>query len=422
MIRHYLKLVWNRKRSNLLVMVEIFMAFLVVFAVVALGVYYANNYRQPLGFDYKDVWCISITRHARGEGSITPDSEGGGPQQQEQELARLQEASRQLFAAVRELPEVVSLGGFSSSPYGNSRWTSNFKAGGMKIDYSVNMVTDGAGETLRLRPVRGRWFGPEDDGATSIPVVLNERMAQAVFGDRDPVGKELPRDKNSDGTFDTPMRVVGVIQDFRQSGELSAPERYLFHRQPLDGPTLSVNERRPPETLLVRLQPGTTAAFEERLMKRLQAAAPDWSFEVKPLEQMRETRFNETLAPLTVGGVIAGFLLLMVGMGLTGVLWQTVTQRTREIGLRRAKGASIGHIRLQILGELVVMTTVALTLGVAIVVQFPLLESFSVVTPAVYAVSLVISVACIYLLTVACAWYPARMATSIAPAEALRYE
>ena len=112
----------------------------------------------------------------------------------------------------------------------------------------------------------------------------------------------------------------------------------------------------------------------------------------------------------------------MVALGLTGVVWQTVTQRTREIGLRRAKGAAIPDIRAQILGELLVMSTIAVLLGTAIVVQFPLLKLVAGVTAGVYAASLVISALGIYLLILTCAWYPSRMATSISPAEALHYE
>ncbi len=157
-------------------------------------------------------------------------------------------------------------------------------------------------------------------------------------------------------------------------------------------------------------------------VKRMQATAKDWSFEVRPLADMRAEQLKETLTPLVAEAVVGGFLMLMVAMGLTGVLWQTVTQRTREIGLRRAKGATIPNIRMQILGELVVMTTAAVLLGSVVVVQFPLLRMFGWVSAGVYASSLVISAACIYLLTVACAWYPSRMATAIQPAEALHYE
>jgi putative ABC transport system permease protein len=172
----------------------------------------------------------------------------------------------------------------------------------------------------------------------------------------------------------------------------------------------------------VKLLPGTTAAFEERLVKRMQAVAKDWSFEVQPAIDMREEKFRTTLTPLIAGGIIAGFLLLMVALGLTGVVWQTVTQRTREIGLRRAKGATIPDIRTQILGELAVMATIAVLVGAAIVIQFPLLKLVGDITPGVFAASLAISALCIYLLTLASAWYPSRMATTVPPAEALHYE
>ena len=56
MIRHVFKLIWNRKRTNFLMMTEIFVSFLVLFAVVALGVYTADNWRRPLGFSIDRVW------------------------------------------------------------------------------------------------------------------------------------------------------------------------------------------------------------------------------------------------------------------------------------------------------------------------------------------------------------------------------
>ena len=106
-------------------------------------------------------------------------------------------------------------------------------------------------------------------------------------------------------------------------------------------------------------------------MKRAMAVAADWSFEVQPLDAMRETSCGSTSTPLIVIGTIAGFLLLMVALGLTGVVWQSVTQRIREFGLRRAKGATIANVRRQVLIEMVIMTSLALLVGVVLLGQLP---------------------------------------------------
>jgi putative ABC transport system permease protein len=406
-IRHYLKLIWNRKRSNLLIMVEIFLSFLVVFGVVTIGLRYADTYRRPLGFSREDVWAVQVDIR-----SITMEDQDVSPE--------VLETYRQLLSAARELPEVVAAAGVSSAPYGHSHWTSGSDFGSWRLRYAVAQATDDFARVVGLELTRGRWFDSRDDGANYVPVVINERLADEIFGGKNPVGNAVPQEKNRDGTMDPEMRVVGVVREYRQDGELPGsrtPENYLFRRHNLDDAA-----HRPPDNLLVKVRRGTTAAFEEKLVRRLQAAARDWSFEVQTLDQMRDDWFQETLTPLLAGGVVAGFLILMVGMGLTGVLWQTVTQRTREVGLRRAKGATIADIRVQILGELVVMTSVALLAGAAVVVQFPLLKLIDFVPAGVYTASLVVSAACIYLLTVACAWYPSRMATRIQPAEALHYE
>jgi putative ABC transport system permease protein len=143
------------------------------------------------------------------------------------------------------------------------------------------------------------------------------------------------------------------------------------------------------------------------------------------MANLRETNFRESLQPVMVFAIVAGFLLLMVALGLTGVLWQNVTQRIREIGLRRAKGATIVNVRRQILAELSLLTTMALVVGVALVAQVPLLplpQMLSVIPGYVFTAALALSVLAMYLLTIGCAWYPSRLATRIQPADALHYE
>jgi putative ABC transport system permease protein len=210
-----------------------------------------------------------------------------------------------------------------------------------------------------------------------------------------------------------------VVAAYREDGEFYGTRNYAIFRKPLRGDD---PKSRPPRNLLIRVRPGAAPDFEERLIKRLQAAAPGWSFDVVRLSQMRDDSIRFAVAPLIAVGLVAAFLMLMVALGLFGVLWQAVTQRTRELGLRRAKGAAKANVRHQILGEVSVMTFLALAVGTLVVVQFPLLQIIYFVEPHVYLIAFMISVATISALTLLCAWYPSHVATRIEPAEALRYE
>jgi putative ABC transport system permease protein len=415
MTRHLFRLIWNRKRSNFLIMVEILCAFLVLEGVVLMASYYANNYLHPLGFTIDRVWGIRMDAKARGE--------------DKGERAAQMATVQQLFNAVRDMPEVEAVCSGFTTPYANSSWTGGHKMSGRDVNYAMNSATDDCPAVYGITLTRGRWFDKSDDGSAYNPVVVNEQFVREIFGDADPINKTPQRDPDPEEERaradrgdkpPKPWRVVGVIQDFRQHGEYSAPEPYVFERVDLTDP-----ETWPPRMLIIKVRSGTTPAFEEALVNRLQSVAKDWSFGVTLLTNQRDDKLLGYTGPLTLHAIVAGFLLMMVALGLTGVVWQNVTQRIREIGLRRAKGARIENIHRQILGELVVMTSLALVVGVLLVAQVPLLPlptDFLWVPVSVFVVSIVISVLAIYALTLLCGWYPARLATKIQPAEALHYE
>jgi putative ABC transport system permease protein len=418
MTRHLLRLIWNRKRQNFLLTVEIFFSFLTLFGVVLLGLQYANNARQPVGYEVARVWNISVDRKE--------------PDQDLAVRARHRDTYNQLLIALGEMPEIEVVAAGFTGPYANANWGSGTRlTGGREIQYGVNSVTDRYRDLLNIPVIEGRWFSREDDGATWKPVVVNRRLARVIFGDASAVGQIIPeeRDPNAPppdpGSTEKPRvasRVIGIVEEFRQNGELSAPDNYLFYRMRLDHADPEANL---PERIFVRLKPGTPASFEESLVKRAMAVAGSWSFEVQPVEDMRTERLHEYTAPLMVVGTIASFLLLMVGLGLTGVVWQSVTQRIREFGLRRAKGATIPNVRTQVLSEITIMTSLAVVAAVVLLAQVPLLplpRDLMVIPAGVFVVSIVVSAVAIYALTLACGWQPSRLATRIQPAEALHYE
>jgi putative ABC transport system permease protein len=414
MTRHLLRLIWNRKRQNFLLTLEIFFSFIALFGVVLISVHFLNNSRQPLGYSSDRVWNITVDWKENDDDPTVK--------------SRHRTVLRQLLLALREMPQVEVAAASFTSPYANWSWGGAMRLrGGHNVEHGLNSITDEFPALFQMPLVGGRWFSREDDPATWTPVLLNVRMAREIFGDENPLGKIIPEERDPNGPPPDPdekpvRRVVGVFEDFRKDGELSTPENFLFLRARLDD---AVPKAGVPRRLLVRLVPETPASFEETIVKRLMAEAPAWSFEVEPADVMRESKLRQYTLPLIAVGTVAGFLLLMVALGLTGVVWQSVTQRIHEFGLRRAKGATIVHIRRQVLLEMGIMTSLALIVGVILLAQVPLLplsSEFKQIPVGVFTVSLAISAAAIYLLTLLCGWYPSRLATKVQPAEALHYE
>lgn len=397
MIRHLLKLTWNRKRMNALIILEIFFSFLVVFGVVTLGLFLWNNYRSPLGFSWQNVWNVQVTLQNRQE-EVDP---------------RHAETFARLLSEVRSMPAVEAASGSELPPYGNGSWinSSDFKGLGT-VEMEVDNVTEGFDKVVGLDLVEGRWFEKGDEALVWNPIVIDQDLARVVYGSESPVGRQFGEPESEE----KPRRVIGVVRDYRKTGELSANNNFMFQLNRLRA------SERPPGNILIRVRPGTTARFEEALVERLHALAPQASFEVKPLEEMRTANFRERLAPLAVGGIVAFFLLLMVGLGLIGVLWQNLLQRTRELGLRRATGASRSSIQTQLVLEQLLLTSFGVLLGAVLVLQIPILDLIGFVSEGVFAAGLVVSMVVIFLLALLCAVHPSQMASRVPPAEALRYE
>ncbi len=403
MIRHLLKLVWNRKRVNFLIMVEIFFSFIVVFAVIFMAVYSFDNYRKPLGFRYDDVWAIRVQ-----------NSQGMPEEDKVNQLATF----RALLAATKEFPEVETAALTWLAPYGRGDWNSGRKSkDGSNFDIGQNLASDDLKDVLGLKVIRGRWFSREDDGVKNYkPVVINQKMADMMFGDEDPIGKNVAEPARDNKPVEE-LRVIGMIEDYRNRGEFAEHRGFMFFRHDLQN-SMEIH----PQTIIIRVRPGTTAAFEEKLLKRLQAEASEWSIEIRPLTELRDRMLQQYLVPIAAFGLIAAFLLVMVGLGLTGVLWLNVTQRTKEIGLRRAKGATRHRIYRQILGEVLLIASFGVLIGVIVVVQFPLLDFFAFADPQIFAWAVGISLLMIYGLAILAGIYPSMLATRVVPAEALHYE
>jgi putative ABC transport system permease protein len=398
MLRHLLKLTWKRKSRNLMLSLEILIAFAIVFGIAAFGLRYWQLYRDPIGFDGRDTWSVQMRMGEIADTAIP---------------AELYDTLRR---SLLELPEVREVGFAAYSPYTMSTWTTSFKSSQTNADVSTHIFesSDGTAAALGIQLVAGRWFGREDDGQASHPAVLNRRMAAAMFPGRAALGQQFTdKDKNALRTF----RVVGLVEDFRNQGPLMAPANFVLTRfEPHTGKSRA-------RVILLKVAPGTPRSFEAALNRRLKLVRNDWSYEIAPLQAMRTSLLKEHLIPLIVVSVIAAFMLAMVAFGLFGVLWQNTTRRIPEIGLRRAIGASAGDIYRQIVAEQLLLSSTAMIVGLILLVQLPLTGAFGEgLGWGVFLGACALSMGAIYLLSLLCSLYPGWRASRLSPTEALHYE
>lgn len=404
MIRHLFKMVWNRKKWNILIILEIFLSFLVLFAVSVSAIKLYNNQKNALGFDYKDVWLLTMS-----EPSGAMDKEN-----KEETISHY----KQIQHFLKNQEPIQDFGLMNTPPYRNSNWITSLHFETVSKVSNLSYTTLGLYQSLDLDISEGRWFEERDflrsEGA--MPIVINNLLAKELFGTATAaIGQKLYDD--DDESKRNEFQVIGVLRHFRKEGELKKPLKFGMLPLRLDSKTSWL-----PNYGLLEMHSGANMAFEEHLLKSLNRIAPNWSFKVQSLSRERDVYFAKETQALKVTALVAFFLILMVAMGLIGVLWQHVTRRTIELGVRRAKGATKYQIYNQIVGEFLIIATIAVSLGLLCLIQLPFLGLFKQTELSVFVPSFLISGIAIYVLTILASFYPGWMASRIMPAEALHYE
>jgi putative ABC transport system permease protein len=394
MIRHPFLLIWNRKRANALLTLEIFFAFIVLFGVGTALVQLVGNYWKPLGFKPEETWRLNLQA---GEGKKMP-------------RPILDAALRE----VKALPGVLHVSLTSpNTPYRFINMTTVFHHKDRSSNSANRYDADdqyAAAMGLKLR--EGRWFRAADDGMKLRPVVMTADAARNLFKPGERVIGNTIRN-GSDGTGDEFM-VVGVVDEVRTSSDFDDVMPAVWARLvPFDTTAWEG------AAVLVRVTPDAGANLKQRIVKTIAGATRQWQTEIRTVEEDRMDRRKYTLTPLIAMGVICGFLILNVALGLFGVLWYNINQRRSEIGLRRAIGATGWSISTQFLGETLVLAFFGIVLGSIIAVQFPLLGAFEITTD-IYVRAIGLAAVFIFVLAGLCALQPSRLAAQIHPARALR--
>jgi putative ABC transport system permease protein len=263
--------------------------------------------------------------------------------------------------------------------------------------------------TMRIRILRGR--GLTDADGTSAPhvVVINESLARKYWPNEDPLGRRISLD-------DTTFTIVGIVADIRHRGPDRPPdeEMYLHYRQYPERGTVVV----------ARSASGHAASLAPAIREAVRDVDPALPVaNVTTMEQLEADAVSQPRFVMLLVGLFAAVALTLALVGVYGVLSYAVAQRTSEIGVRMALGATRGDVLRLVLADGLKMVAVGAVIGIAgaaaagYAMRALLFGVSAVDLPTLGLTAAVLLAAAV----LACA-APARRAIRIDPVEALRYE
>ena len=318
--------------------------------------------------------------------------------------------------AIAELPSIRAaapvIGGNAQVVHGSVNWST-----------SVNGVTPAYLEVAAWQMAGGAWMADSDLRSATRVAVLGQTVVLNLFGDEDPIGKTI-RIKQS------PFTVIGVLEGKGQSLDgrdqddtilvpLRTAQRQLFAQQ-FQNAVRNIMV----QAVSAAAMPQAEREMNELLRQRhrLREGADD-DFTVRNMTALAKTAAQTAELMSMLLGAIASISLVVGGVGIMNIMLVSVTERTREIGIRMAIGARRRDILTQFLLEAISISVAGCLIGVALGVGAALLVNDLTQTPVVITLSsILLGFVVATAVGVFFGYYPAHKASKLHPIEALRYQ
>jgi putative ABC transport system permease protein len=333
----------------------------------------------------------------------------------------------QLIQRIRSLPGVEAAALGMNIPFDNNEWDSSFHLTGTppyppgeRPEAEINFVTPDYFRLMGMPLLSGRGFNEDDRAGRPRSVIIDETLARKYFPGKDPIGQQID-DNQSDQKTPPPLTIVGVVPRTRNeaAGEDNVDQ---YHWPQMTFAADQVPSRS--NMLLVRVKSGDPLALEPSIKRELHGLDPDLAFAgISTMGTNVAKSLGARRMMMSLLSEFAVIALLLASVGLYGVMALTVTQRTRELGVRLALGAQRADVFRLVLSQGMLLVLVGLAIGLLGAIGAGRgLQSVlygvggfdvSALSFALCALALVALIAC---------WLPARRATRVDPIVALRAE
>jgi putative ABC transport system permease protein len=321
---------------------------------------------------------------------------------------------------LRALPGVSGVGIVNNIPLDEGTGANRFLKDGMSVDGGGALLKTNftAGDYFRVMGIellQGRTFTNDEAVSPNTNVVISRSAGTRLWGKENPVGQQI-RSIGRNNTTQA-FTVVGVVDDVKQNDWRDAGEEIVYF--PLTGPTDSSWAMGSPAYVVKSPRAANLQREVRELVRQIAPEAPVYrEYTMEFLTERSMVQLSFTMLTL---GVVSALALILGAVGLYGVLSYVVAERTREIGVRMALGATASAVRRMVVsqGSRVVMVGVVIGLGVALAstrLLGALLFNVKAVDPLVFAAMSAMMIAIGMLAT----YMPARRASAVDPIESLR--
>ncbi|HEY1771184.1 MAG TPA: ABC transporter permease [Chthoniobacterales bacterium] len=333
---------------------------------------------------------------------------------------------KQLIERIDALPGVVSAAIGENIPFDDTEWDSSFHITGTppsqpghEPSAEINLISTDYFRLMKMPLVAGRNFGPQETANGPRTIIIDESFARRYFPNQNPIGLRID-DNQSEDQKAPPLTIIGVVPRVRtdppgdEFDRLALPQEYFSATQMVSDEN----------NLLVRTSLADPLTLAPAVVRTVQSVDPDQPVAaIATMEQNIGDSLATSRLTMTLLGAFAALALVLASVGLYGVMALTVTQRTREFGIRLALGAPRENVFRLALGRGLALVGIGMSIGLlGAIGAGRALTSLLYNVGGLDPVALLTAFIALAAVTLLACWFPARRATRVDPMVALRYE